>query len=131
MTRIVAIILGILFIAYQYSNYLAALAARPRDGSAYVGWVNFWYYTSDVTINLIMAFLVVFSAVGLILIPIYPPKSNIGILLGYLGTVIFSYGFALTRNLSPWRGYVPDTALIGYAIALVGTIVAGIGYRFN
>ena len=77
--------------------YQAALESA-RDGYGYT-WVNFWYYTDNSEINLILAMWFTFAVLGLILFAIYPPRTYTGIVVGYLGCIIASIGYGLTVNL--------------------------------
>ncbi|MHA1966067.1 MAG: hypothetical protein ACXACG_06705 [Candidatus Thorarchaeota archaeon] len=123
--RLGSVIIGLLILYEHVSLYQAAV-------QSYSGWVNFWYYTDNTMINLLVAIWIIFVVVGLVLYPIYPPKTIPGALLGYLGCAMISIGYGLTVNLSAWsRSNVPDTALVGYGILFVGLIITGMGYRVS
>ena len=117
-------IIGIYIIQYFVGGFLRATAG-------YDGYVNFWYFSHNIIVSIAFAVLMLFAIFGLTIYPLYMPKTLPGVIVGYGGILLFSVGYALTINMSPWGYSIPDTALVGYGIAILGAIVLQRGFKIG
>jgi hypothetical protein len=91
---------------------------------------NFWYFTRNESNNVVLANVAMFSILGLILLPIYPPKTPEGFGAAYLGIEFISLGVAFILPTQYWLfGFGPLSPPAGMVLMIVGVLIVTVSYR--